>query len=382
VRGFGRGAASWIGLPEDRHTLGQGVLVAVLDTAIEPVWWLGREQIERVDLVGDGAANGHGAAVASIVGGRGEWLGMAPGAELLAVAVMDADGRGDTFSVARGIVTAADRGARIINLCLGSRGDSDVLREAVAYARARGAVLVAAVGNEAAGAVLYPAAYEGVVGVTAIEGHGTVAGFANRGAGVDLAAPGVGMSVGPGEGGGDVAMSGTSAAAPVVSGLLAALLSENPGLSGDDAVAVLRAYADEAGLPGEDAEYGSGIVNMTRVEERNEPDVVDVAVVRPYVRTHPLYADELLVTLMAQNQGTVPIDRVELQVDRNGARQDLVFRGVRPGQTVSHELRIPVRAIPADGLRLDVRAVADGGADARATNDRVSAVLHVPAGSG
>ena len=84
--------------------------------------------------------------MASIVAGGGEELqGLAPSSEVLSIRVLDGEGRGDSFTVARGIVEAVDRGAKVINLSLGSDSSSQVLENAVNYARQKGSVVVAAI---------------------------------------------------------------------------------------------------------------------------------------------------------------------------------------------------------------------------------------------
>ena len=74
--------------------------------------------------------------------------GIAPSASLLSIRVLNGEGEGNSFTVAQGIVEAANRGAQVINLSLGGTGGSTVLKNAVEYARSKGSLVVAAVGNE------------------------------------------------------------------------------------------------------------------------------------------------------------------------------------------------------------------------------------------
>jgi serine protease len=106
------------------------------------------------------------------------------------VKVLSADGWGTTSAVADGIRWAAQNGAHVINLSLGGPWNARVLKQAVAYARGRGAVVVAAAGNSG-GAASYPGASEGVIGVSATGKDDRLARFSARGKGVDIAAPGV-----------------------------------------------------------------------------------------------------------------------------------------------------------------------------------------------
>ena len=109
--------------------------------------------------------------------------------------ILDCKGSGNTFSLAQGILYAAQRGARIINVSLGGPVDSAYVREAIRIARTQyGALLVAATGNSGGGEVSYPARYPDVlaVGATNEAGDGR-AGFSNSGPEVDVVAIGVGV---------------------------------------------------------------------------------------------------------------------------------------------------------------------------------------------
>ena len=125
--------------------------------------------------------------------GGGLAQGAAPGATILEYVVLDGVGRGDSFTLAKAIYAAVDQGAKVINMSLGSTGDSSVVRDAVAYALSKDVALVAATGNEAINRVAYPAAYDGVVAVGSVDGDPVNAQhlyFSNRGAAVDVVAPG------------------------------------------------------------------------------------------------------------------------------------------------------------------------------------------------
>ena len=120
----------------------------------------------------------------------------------------------------------------MINMSLGSSGDCGVVQEAVAYALSKQVALVAAAGNEAVNRVAYPAAYEGVVAVGSVDADAVNAQhlyFSNRGPSVDVVAPGSCGSWRIGPGGKMVEVSGTSASTALVSGVVAALLSKEPG---------------------------------------------------------------------------------------------------------------------------------------------------------
>src|SRR5690606_14899938 len=133
---------------------------------------------------------------------------------------------------------------------------------AVAYAREKGAVIIAAAGNDKleGNPVMYPAAYPGVIAVGATNVSDGIGAFSNTGPYLDLAAPGVGILViGPGDGLfiGD----GTSFAAPYVAGLAAQLLAVNPALTPDEVDTLLTSTATDLGPMGWDETFGHGIIN-------------------------------------------------------------------------------------------------------------------------
>jgi subtilisin family serine protease len=188
--------------------------------------------------------------VASLLVGRsGPFRGSAPGADLLVADIYGGDpGGGSSTALAQALAWMVDQDVTVVNVSLvGPR--NGLVERAVSRAQARGVTVVAAVGNEGpATPPLYPAAYAGVVGVTAVGVRNQALPEAARGAHVDFAAPGADMAAAAG-GGGWTAVRGTSFAAPIVAGLLAAR-----GEAG------LVDQATDLGAPGRDPVYGSGLV--------------------------------------------------------------------------------------------------------------------------
>lgn len=239
-------AASVVGLQHAHQvTRGAGVLVAILDTgvdlsheAIAEAIAGGRDFVEGdvnpsearngIDDDGDGdvdEAYGHGTHVAGIV------RLAAPDARLLIARVLDSDGRGSLLRVAAGVRWAVQRGARVINLSLGSLGHSVALDRALAEAEAAGVVVVASAGNWGGfEPVEFPASSSHVMAVAAVDASRAPAEFTSRGSFVALSAPGVGVrSTYPGDA--YLVWSGTSMAAPFVAGTAALLRATDPGLS-------------------------------------------------------------------------------------------------------------------------------------------------------
>ncbi len=202
--------------------------------------------------------HGHGTAMASLIAGRDAVHGgVAPASEILDVRVADSTGMGNTAFVAQGILYAVDSGARVINISLGAAADSTMLREAVAYAISRGVTVVAAGGNEQASSLAYPASYDKVISVAAVDAQGRQAYFSNSGEGLFISAPGVGI-VSWYSGGKTVIGSGTSQAAALVSGGVAALLSRN--YQAANIPLVLTSNAVRTGAPV--TQVGAGILRL------------------------------------------------------------------------------------------------------------------------
>ncbi len=357
---FGADAVKWMG-GTGEASVGKGVKVAVVDT-------------------GD---TGHGASVASLVSGLS--TGIAPGAEVLSISSLGENGQGDAFTVAEGIVSAVDAGARIINLSLGTYGNAAVLQAAVDYAQANGAIVVAAVGNDAAGQVTYPAAYNGVVGVASVDAAGQTATFSNYGKGVDIAAPGVEVQAaipmpeafaddlrniattyGPNVGIGAEAytsFSGTSASTPLVSGALAALLSENPSMSNEQAVEILLSTANDSGAPGEDDYLGAGSANLERMLEYSQTGVSDVAIADHYLASGDSEAVSVLVSV--QNRGTEWSGDLTLEIAYEGRQQSYLIGGLNPGETMAQEILLNPTLLTNGGSTLVQSRVTSSSEDVR-----------------
>lgn len=249
-----------------------GQVVAVLDTGVDATHpdLLGvvRPGRDFIDTRRDGRTdpNGHGTGVAGVIAavtGNGIGVaGLARGAVVLPVRVMDAAGAGNTGLTAAGIVWAVDNGADVINLSLGGVGYDPSLQAAVDYALGRQVVVVAAAGNafQDGNPVFYPAALPGVIGVGAVSEDLQVAGFSNQGSYVDVTAPGVRILTTTG--GNYFSYSGTSFASPYVAAAAALLRAAEPGLTVGGVDARLVATATDAGPPGRDDAYGHGLLDL------------------------------------------------------------------------------------------------------------------------
>lgn len=292
---------------------GEGIIVGILDSGIEAHSLFDDVYIVRKDLAGGGTAvlgASHGTSVASIITGRD---GIAPDAELFVVRVLDDDGLGNSYHVAEGIVQAVDMGVKVINMSLGVYQDATLLRQAVQYAHEHGVVMVAAAGNDAYTSLPYPAAYSEVLAVTAVDAIGQQALFPNQSIEIDFAAPGVGILTAK-EDFGSTMFSGTSAAAPFVSGTLASLMTGDNPMTPKEAVEVVKLNLNERGAPGVDPVYGRGVVDWHRIRERGTPNLVDVALADIHLQSDALPGTTMPIEVTVQNRGTKWFSNAQLEV--------------------------------------------------------------------
>ncbi len=337
---FRNTAPTWLGLHESKDFRGEGVVVAVLDTGVVDHAALAHTTVDRLNLVEDEQSaaeqsNGHGTAVASIIaGGSPGAPGIAPDSEILSIQVMNDDGLGDAFTLARGIWEAVDQGADIIVMSLGTHGDTFILKAAVDYALANDVAVVAAAGNDGFDEVTFPARYEGVVGVSAVDAAGQHAAFSNTGSDVDIAAPGIGINAAWTDGQ-VVSFSGTSSAAPFVAGTLAGIMSSSPEANAAEAVETLLNYTHDTGAPGWDPEFGSGILSVGWIQDRKQSGIHDIALTGHYLDPTTAQGEVIAIVVSAQNQGTEPLSKINLKVAYDDGEEDLEFYNVGVGETVS-----------------------------------------------
>jgi subtilisin len=334
--------------------LGAGVTVAVLDTGID----YDHEDLNDNYLGGHDFAYGdddpfdnnpasHGTHVAGIVAGEANGLGIvgvAPEVGLLVAKVLDGAGFGKADWIIQGIEWAVQSGADVINMSL-QGPPSQGLQDACEAAYKAGVLLVAAGGNTMAGGepVKYPAAYDSVVAVTAVDSANLPGDFAPVGYELELAAPGVDV-LSTVAGGGYDSLDGTSQAAPHVSGTAALyLLSNTEDLNGDGSVNhedvrfLLQLTATDLGAAGRDDVYGYGVVNAAG--DANGPETAATI-----IRTSGSPANDAKaaavtgmaygITITNHGLNKVAIDVYEGDVLRTDLSDTCHFSGKKPQQTV------------------------------------------------
>ncbi|NUC71834.1 S8 family serine peptidase [Haloterrigena sp. SYSU A558-1] len=208
----------------------------------------------------------HGTHVAGIaVGATDNGVGTAgiSDCSLLTARALGGNGDGSLSNIVDGIQWAADAGADVINVSFGAPRHYETLSSVCEYALEQGALLVGAAGNEGSETVDFPAAYEDVVAVAALDGD-EIASYSNAGPAIDVAAPGTDLlSTVPWD---DYArISGTSMAAPVVAGVAGLALSAHPDLSPLELREHLLATATDLGL--EATAQGAGRIDAAAAVE-------------------------------------------------------------------------------------------------------------------
>lgn len=250
----------------DEGTTGDGATVAVVATGIDPDHPDLPTPVDGKDFTGTGSwndDNGFGTHVAGIIAAKGNnegVVGVGPDLDLLAVKVLDSDGSGTLSDAAAGIEWAVFAGADVICIALSQSSGSSTLKDACQEAADNGIVLVSAAGNDFGASVNYPAVYDTVIGVSAINKDDNLASYSNYGPEVDLTAPGNDI-YSTDNTGGYTTISGTELAAAHVAGVAAVVLAET-GLSDRSSVRDrLKSTAEDIGLGGN--EQGSGLVDAT-----------------------------------------------------------------------------------------------------------------------
>ena len=262
---WARSAIGWAPADPD---CGRGVRIGMIDAAVDvshPA--LAGQHIEYRsfhDPERQPAEAVHGTAIAAMLIGhpsREGWGGILPGAELKAANVFEYNDEGRLVGNAVAMLRAFDwmvaEGVQVVNLSMAGQ-DNEALRYVIDYARKHGLVSVAAAGNGGRAEPTYPAAYEGVIAVTAFGPGGSIYEQANRGPFIDFAAPGVGMWTAVPHGG--RVQSGTSFAVPYVTAQIAVEVAHGTARDADEIRRLLETRVTDMGAPGRDDDYGWGFV--------------------------------------------------------------------------------------------------------------------------
>jgi subtilisin family serine protease len=264
----------------DRYgTKGGGVKVCVIDTGLRAT----HEDIKDLELSGsDGNnvisewyedGNSHGTHVTGTIAGVDNNIGVvgvAPEASIHVVRVFNDNGQFTASSLVVAMNACASANAKIISMSLGGPVDTFAERTAVRLLRNSGILLVAASGNDANGINLveYPAGYDPVVSVGALDDEFQIAEFSTHNTEVDIAGPGVGVLSSTSNTDRSYAkLSGTSMATPHIAGVAALLWSRFPNSSVDEIREAMEQSARDIGACGKDRLFGNGVVDVVAAAE-------------------------------------------------------------------------------------------------------------------
>lgn len=265
------------------------IRIAILDTGIDSAHPdLGAKVVAKKNFTSsttvEPVSNSHGthvAGIAAAITDNGVGIaGLGYNASLMNVKVLGDDGYGYHSWIAQGIIWATDNGANVINLSLGGRSSSSILKDAVDYAWNHGVVVVAAAGNDGSTSPLYPAYYDNCIAVAATDGNDELTSWSNHGEWVDVAAPATAWSTQPhGEYG---YMAGTSVASPYVAGLASLVFSvatdsNSNGWLNDEVRSRIETACDDVDI---DVSYGrinafKAVQGSSPTPPANRPPVLD-----------------------------------------------------------------------------------------------------------
>ena len=301
-------------------------------------------------------ANGHGTAMAGIVAAEtdnGEGvagIGFA-GVRVMPVTVLGADGTGQDSDIISGVVWAADHGADVVLMAFSNYGYSPALQAAIDYAWSRGAVLVAATGNDGSTAASFPAGDRGVIGVASTTSSDTVAASSNTGVSAFMAAPGEGI-VTTALGGGVASVSGTSAAAAEVAASAALLRALDPAASNGVIVGRLARNADPVGDP---SSTGNGRLNLARAAADASTEAVQPAGAAPLGSGGPLVGPYTVRTTIT-SRISLWVPRAEPRPQSWTIPRRTRSRSATPGMGRARlEVSTVTSALPAGSVRVSAR---------------------------
>jgi len=372
---LGANLLEWLGITVDNSTWGAGIKIAILDTGVMAHTGT-NGKITWINMLGDGAGlstNGHGTAVASMINGTNPLApGVAPAAEIISVRIADNDGRGNSYDLASGIIAAVDAGAIFISISMGGFGDSALMRNAIAYARSKGALIFAASGNNGINQVNNPAANQGVYAIGSVDANGTHMNFSNTGKQMAFSAPGFGINAAYSNNQ-YVSVSGTSFSTPIFVASVAGVMTAMQ-VNADQAIQLISKYSNDVGEAGYDRATGAGVPDIGRILNSKTRGIYDAAIasqrVLPASAAFPYGQIEVLV----QNRGTENLINARVSISTPAGIVTHNINSLVP-QAVQ-VVRVPITVAPRqDGRPLTYSSqisLNQGRQDYKLSNNRIS----------
>jgi hypothetical protein len=336
---------------------GSGVKVAIIDTGIQTDHSdLSSNITTGYDFVNNDSSamddNGHGTHVAGIVASTMNSVGnvgASYSAQLMPIKVLNESGYGYLSDIAKGIYYAADNGARIMNLSLGTEYDSDTLRRAIQYAANKGVLIVAAAGNNYGAPCAYPAAYSSVICVVATDQYNKLAGFSNIGG--ELAAPGV-SNYSTYINNSYAKLSGTSMASPHIAGSAALIMSACADCTTAEVRTVLRETATDLGTVDYDIIFGYGLVNLVDAIEELFPEEEETPIEEEETPEEPVTEEPVEEEEETQEQR----EQGDTIQDKRPVQQDTYLQITSPVTNASERYSVRTR----EDIILEFRVLPEG----------------------
>lgn len=254
-------------------TVGSALLVGVLDTGVD----VNHPDLNGKVLSGADANDvdlndsiGHGTEVSGIIAANTNnnqgIAGVSWNTKVLSLKITDDFGQARVSNVVSALDQAYQKGVRIVHISLSTNQFSQTLKDAIKQAHDKGILIISTAGNSGIKELRYPAAFDGVIGVGAVDETKQKEFYSTTGEHVSLVAPGTSIYTTSINFTYDK-VTGTSFAAPQVSGAAALIWSIAPKLTNDEVRNILSSSADDLGVPGKDQQYGYGLLNIEKAVE-------------------------------------------------------------------------------------------------------------------
>jgi serine protease AprX len=357
---------------------GKGVKVAVIDTGVDASHpdLNGDKVVAWVDFVNGKTSpyddHGHGTHVSSTIAGTGnasdgKYRGVAPDASLMEAKVLSGDGSGSDANIIKGIDWAVQNGAQVISMSLGSTAHDQAIDDAVAGAVSKGVTVVVAAGNSGpdANTISSPGDCPSAITVGASGRNDTIASFSSRGPSYDgsikpdVTNMGVGLVAAKASGTNPtkgtkyyVAMSGTSMATPMTSGVVALLLQANSSQTPSQVKSVLEKTAVPLGGSVPNNNYGYGRVNATAalnsVLAGRGPAPTPTPIPGPAPKPTPT---------PFPHPGSYAVSLANTFAKYNGQVGHMSYFHVRPGTTIEQEIMLANTGNSDDSYTISVNGI-------------------------
>ncbi|MEY3989726.1 MAG: hypothetical protein RI985_807 [Chloroflexota bacterium] len=318
------------------------VRVAIIDTGIDETHpdLLG-QIIETINIFAEPQMydrQGHGTHTAGIIAAKPnpdtQTRGICVACQIIVIKAINDDGYGSDITVAQGIDDAIVARAQVINLSIGSSNDAPAIKAAIERAIAADIIVVAAAGNndQNPAEAVFPAAYPGVLAVSAIDKDNYIAPFAQQNLGIDIVAPGVEILSTSPFGDGYSIEQGTSTAAPQVTATVALVRALRPDLNAQQTKELILAHTVDLGDPGYDTIFGHGLLHVKNaIAAVQQPNVTQQGQIRGRI----IGADTMPITL--------ELNKKPLAIDSNAQfRHTNLSAGIHTLEIIYADQRIPV----------------------------------------